>query len=53
MKSAFEKIIERLEEEVCYQQKCHDGVKGVNRTTITQARQKMKECYEHAIEIVK
>ena len=53
MKEAVSKIIERLEGEVCYQQKCHDSVKGFNRTTITQARQKMKECYEHAIEIVK
>ena len=52
MKEAFDKIRQRLKEEVCYQQKCHDGVKGVNRTTITQARLKMKECYEHAIEIV-
>lgn len=52
MKEAFKKIKERLEEEIQYQQRNTDETPAVYKMSHKQARQKMRECYEHAIEIV-
>lgn len=55
MKEAFEKIKERLEEEVAYQSSKADKAGktcAFEEITVVKAREKMAECYEHAIEIV-
>ena len=56
MKEAFDKIIERLETEVEYQSSKADQAGktcAFEEITVVKAREKMAECYEHAIEIVK
>lgn len=55
MKEAFEKIKERLEAEVEYQSSKADQAGktcAFEEITVVKAREKMAECYEHAIEIV-
>ena len=52
MKSVFEKIKERLEEEVKYQNEKAETSPPFCKLTFEEARRKMAECYEHAIEIV-
>lgn len=55
MQKYFEKIKERLEEEVAYQSsKADEAGKtcAFEEITVVKAREKMAECYEHAIEIV-
>lgn len=55
MKEAFEKIKEKLEVEVEYQSSKADKAGetcAFEEITVVKAREKMAECYEHAIEIV-
>lgn len=52
MKEVFEKIIERLEEEVKYQNEEAELEPPFCELTFDKVRLKMAECYEHAIEIV-
>lgn len=55
MQKYFEKIIERLEAEVEYQSSKADQAGktcAFEEITVVKAREKMAECYEHAIEIV-
>ena len=48
-----DKVVERLEEEVKYQNEKAEEEPLFCELTFEEARRKMAECYEHAIEIVK
>ena len=52
MQEVFEKIKERLEEEVKYQNEQEEIEPPFCELTFSEARRKMAECYEHAIEII-
>ena len=55
MQKIFEKIKERLEEEVAYQNSKADAAGktcAFEEIPVVKAREKMAECYEHAIEVV-